>query len=762
MQRNRLAGALAALVSTVVTAAQAQPKDIDALLAGMTVEEKIGQLSQVPGGRGKALNSLLDEAALDRVRKGLVGSYLHVAGAAFLGELQRVAVEESPHGIPLLFAMDVVHGYRTLFPVPIAMASTWNPSAVEEMARVSAAEASAAGLHWTFAPMIDIARDARWGRIVEGAGADPYLGSVMAAAQIRGYQGNDLAAPDTILATAKHFGAYGAAEGGRDYDSADISVRTLNEVYLPPFYAAARAGTGSFMTAFNDIAGVPTTANDALINGLLRRQWGWDGVVLSDWNAIDELINHGVAADRAAAGALALSSGVDMDMTSGVYSSELKAALSRDPSLAKKLDAAARRVLQAKADLGLFDDPYQYHDPERERAVILSEANRAAARRAAEQAVILLKNEGGLLPLPQAPKKIAVIGVLANDSLSQLGSWRAMGRPEDVVTLLEGLRRRYPGADIVYEPGAENGAATQRSLKKAARAAKTADAVILAIGESYDLSGEARSRSFIGLPEANAALFDAVAAAGKPFVTVLMSGRPLALGDVAERAPALLQGWYLGVEAGNALAAVLSGDVSPAGRLPADMPRVTGQVPFVYSHRNTGRPADPDVTKDTARYHDLPITALFPFGHGLSYTDFTYGEARLSAQDIRLGEKVRISVPVTNAGDVAGDEVVQLYVRDPVASIARPVMELRGFKKLRLEPGESADIEFILSPESLALYGADGNWRVEEGIVDVMIGASSADIRTKALVRIVKGGVTASPAAAIETPAIITKPGNEG
>ena len=760
MQRNRLAGVLAALVSTLATAAQAQPTDIDALLAGMTVEEKIGQLSQVPGGRGKALNSLLDETARERVRKGLVGSYLHVAGAEFLGEVQRIAVEESPHGIPLLFAMDVVHGYRTLFPVPIAMASTWNPATVEEMARVSAVEASAAGLHWTFAPMIDIARDARWGRIVEGAGADPYLGSVMAAAQVRGYQGSDLAAPDTILATAKHLGAYGAAEGGRDYDSADISVRTLNEVYLPPFYAAARAGTGSFMTAFNDIAGVPTTANDALINGVLRRQWGWDGVVLSDWNAIDELINHGVAADRAAAAALALPAGVDMDMTSNVYSEELEGALARDPSLAKTLDAAVRRVLQAKADLGLFNDPYKYHDAERERAVILSADHRAAAQRAAEEAVILLKNDGGILPLPEAPKKIAVIGALANDSLSQLGSWRAMGRPEDVVTLLEGLRLRYPGADIVYEPGAENGAATPRSLKRAARAARNADAVILAIGENYDLSGEARSRSDIGLPEADASLFNAVAETGKPFVTVLMSGRPLALSDVAERAPALLQSWYLGVEAGNALAAILSGDVSPAGRLPVDMPRVTGQLPFVYSHRNTGRPADPDITKDTARYHDLPITALFPFGHGLSYTQFDYGEARLSAQDISLGDTVTISVRVKNAGDVAGDEVVQLYVRDPLASVARPVMELRGFKRLRLEPGESAEIQFTLSPESLAFFGADGNWRVESGTIDVMIGASSADIRARTQFRIAKGGVTKSPAAAIETQATITRSEN--
>ncbi|PQA89586.1 beta-glucosidase BglX [Hyphococcus luteus] len=757
MQPNRIAGVLGAILLSFSISARAQAPDLDALMAKMSVEEKIGQLNQVAGGRSKNLNSRIDDAELDRVRQGHVGSYLHVAGAAFLKELQRVAVEESPHGVPLLFAMDVVHGYRTIFPVPIAMASTWDPAAAEDMARVSAAEASAAGLHWTFAPMVDIARDPRWGRIVEGSGADPYLGSVMAAAQVRGYQGGDLSEKNTIMATAKHLGAYGAAEGGRDYDSADISVRTLNEVYLPPFFAAARAGTASFMTAFNDIAGVPTTANGALINGVVRDKWGWNGVILSDWNAIAELMNHGVAADRAAAARLALSAGVDMDMTSGVYSDDLKDAVSHDPALAGKLDAAVRRILKAKADLGLFDDPYKYHDPKREKTVILSDAHREAARRAAEKAVILLKNEDDLLPLTETPKTIAVIGALADDALSQLGSWRAQGKAADVVTLLEGLRRRYPDAQITFEPGAENGAATKKTLRRAARVARSADVVILAIGENYDLSGEARSRSDIALPPADAALFNAIAETGKPFITIIMSGRPLALGYVAERAPALLQSWYLGVEAGNALAAVLSGNVSPAGRLPVDMPRVTGQAPYVYSHRNTGRPADPDITKDTARYHDLPITPQFPFGYGLSYATFDYGEAQISAADVQPGETVTISISVTNTGPVAGDEVVQLYLRDPAASIARPVKELRGFKRLRLEAEESAEVEFDLAAASLAFFDADEKWRVEKGRIDVMIGASSADIRATTRFRIMNDGVAASPGAAVETPAKVIK-----
>ncbi len=759
MQARRIAGALGALLLPLTLAhahAQTQAPDIDALVDAMTVEEKIGQLNQVAGGRSKNLNSRIDEAELDRVREGRVGSYLHVAGAAFLGELQRVAVEESPHGVPLLFAMDVVHGYRTIFPVPIAMASTFDPADAEAMARISAVEASAAGLHWTFAPMVDIARDPRWGRIVEGAGADPYLGSVMAAAQVRGYQGGDLSGDDTILATAKHLGAYGAADGGRDYDSADISERALHEVYLPPFFAAARAGTASFMTAFNDIAGVPTTANETLLSGLVRDQWGWDGVMLSDWNAVHELINHGVAASRTEAGALALAAGVDMDMTSGVYAEELKTALARDPSLREKLDAAVKRILKAKADLGLFDDPYQYHDVEREKTVILSAAHRDAARRAAARAVILLKNEDNLLPLDLAPQKIAVIGVLADDALSQLGSWRAQGKEDDVVTLLDGLKRRYPDAEIIFESGSEDGVATGKALRRAAQAARKADAVILAIGENYDLSGEARSRSDISLPQADAALFDAVSETGKPFVTIIMSGRPLALGDVAARAPALLQSWYLGVEAGNALAAILSGDVSPAGRLPVDMPRVTGQAPYVYSHRNTGRPADPDITKDTARYHDLPITPQFPFGYGLSYTTFEYGEAQISTAEIQPGDSVTISVPVTNTGPVAGEEVVQLYVRDPVASIARPVKELRGIKRIRLDPGERASVDFELAAASLAFFGAGGDWRIEEGTVEIMIGSSSADIRARTEFRIVADSAATTPGAAIETPAAVT------
>ena len=627
-------------LSVAAQAAAAAP-DIEALLAKMSTREKLGQLSQYAGGRSKNLNSKIDDAELDRVRMGLVGSYLHVSGAAFLADVQRTAVEESPNGVPILFAMDVVHGYRTIFPVPLAIASSWDESVAEEMAQISAIEASASGIHWTFAPMIDIARDARWGRIVEGAGSDPYLGSAMAIAQINGYQGGDLSAPDTILATAKHLGAYGAAIGGRDYNSADISERTLNEIYLPPFYAAANANVGSFMTAFNDIAGIPTTANEGLLRNQVREGWGWNGLIVSDWNAIEELINHGVAANRADAGAMALNATVDMEMTSGIYGSEMVARVEGDQRLMQNLDDAVRRVLNAKAQLGLFDNPYQYHDASRETAQHLSEAHRLSARHAAIQSMVLLKNQEDLLPLQKTTKRIAVIGPLADDALSQLGSWRARGEADDVTTLIDALNAQYPNKHIEIVEGLDDGVADKASLARAKRAAARADIVLLTIGEDYDLSGEARSRSDIGLPPEQKKLFDAIASINKPIVTILMNGRPLAIPEVAERSEAILETWFLGVESGSAIVDVLFGDAVPGGKLPIAFPRVTGQTPKYYNHRNTGRPADPDLSKDTARYHDLPITPLFPFGHGLSYTTFEYGGLAVSDKKPGSGRRRR-------------------------------------------------------------------------------------------------------------------------
>ena len=734
------------------------PSRPEALLKQMTLDEKIGQLVQRAGGRSKALNSRLDDSELERVRAGGVGSYLHVAGAEPLAKLQKVAVEESRLGIPLLFSMDVVHGYRTIFPVPLAIAATWAPESEERAARVAADEATAAGLHWTFAPMIDIARDPRWGRIVEGAGEDPYLGARMAVAQVNGFQGGNTLRPGSLMATAKHFGAYGAAIGGRDYNSADLSERTLQEVYLPPFYAAARAGAGSFMAAFNDIAGVPTTANRELLRGTLRERWGWQGLLVSDWGAIGELLSHGVAADRAGAAVLSLDASVDMDMVGAVYAEDLKGAIAKDPARIKLLDEAVLRILRVKEQLGLFDRPMAYHDVAREARELLSPEHREAARAVARQSIVLLRNEGRVLPLnPDKLRSIAVIGALATDGRSALGSWKAQGREEEVVTLLKGITAAAPRTlRILSAPGADPRNVDLTGIPAAVKAAKSADVVVLMIGEDFDLSGESRSRSDLGLPPSQDELARRILDLGKPVVVVLANGRPLAIPLLADRATAILETWMLGTESGNAIADVLFGKYSPAGRLPAAFPRATGAVPFNYAANPTGRPADPDLAKDTVRYHDLPITPLYPFGHGLTYSEFRYSDLAQSTASVDPGGRIDISITVENTGGVASDEVVQLYCRDPVASVARPVLELRGFKRVDLGAGTRKRITFSLTPEQFAFWSPRGQWLIESGRIDFWIGASSADLRAKGSFEITKTHAGTAPAAALPTRVIVS------
>ncbi len=735
--------------SNGVTRSNTQFSDlVEGLLAQMTLEEKLGQLHQAAGGRSKNLNSRLTPEELDRVRAGAVGSYLHVAGAEPLAELQRVAVEESRLGIPLLFAMDVVHGYRTIFPVPIAMASTFDEADWYRASRISAEEASAAGLHWTFAPMIDVSRDPRWGRIVEGSGSDPYLGSRMAEAQVRGYQGESLADGDSLIATAKHFGAYGVPIGGRDYGTADIGVRSLHETYLPPFYAASQAGAGTMMTAFNDIDGVPSTSNEILIDGTLRARWGFDGMIVSDWNAIAELMNHGVAESRSAAGALALRAGVDMDMTSSIFVDDLRTAIDADPALLDDLDLAVGRILTAKERLGLFDDPMVYHQIEREQAEILAPDHRQAARQIAARTVVLLKNDNQALPMDGSADRVAVIGALAEDASTQLGSWRAQGQPEDVISLLDGLRSGAPdGIEIGYAAGADPLSDDLSGLDEAVALAEASDRVLLVIGENFDWSGEARSRSSVYLPDSQRALASAIFETGKPVTVILVTGRPLAIPEIAERADAILNTWMLGVEAGPAVADIVFGEVSPAGRLPVNFPRTTGAAPFTYSEYPGGRPADPDVSRDTNRYMDQPITPLFAFGHGLSYTSFDYGELDASITD----GVIQLSVSVTNSGQRAADEVVQLYMRDPVASVARPRLELRGFKRVSLDPGQTSSVEFTLDPAQVAVFQSPGVWQIEPGQLIFHVGASSQDIRSSAEVRLEVSGQSNRPAPALAT-----------
>jgi beta-glucosidase len=708
-----------ALLCAAPAAAQrsgAEPK-IDSLLARMTLEEKLGQLNQL------SVDGQPSAEQTELVRKGLVGSLFNLTGAVATHDAQRVAVTESRLHIPLIFGQDVIHGYRTIFPIPLGEAAAWDPEAAQAAAHVAATEAAAAGVHWTFAPMVDIARDPRWGRIAEGAGEDPYLGSALAAARVRGFQGTDLRAPDAVLATVKHFAAYGGAEGGRDYNTVDLSERTLRDVYLPPYHAAVDAGVGSVMTSFNEIGGIPSTANPWLMTTLLRREWGFKGFVVSDWTAVAELLNHGVAGSRAAAGKLALEAGVDMDMVSRIYVDDLPALVRAGRIPIAVVNQAVRRVLRAKGALGLFDDPYHGASPERERAALLAPEHRQLARRVAEESIVLLKNEGQVLPLAARVKTLAVIGPLADDKTAALGSWPGRGEPQDAVTPLEGIRQRAGGVSVVYAKGCGITDTATAGFAEAVAAAKQADLAVLVLGEAGDMSGEAASRADLDFPGVQERLLEAVQATGTPVVLVVNSGRPLTIAWAAEHVPAIVESWFLGVETGPALAAVLFGDVSPSGKLPVTFPRAVGQIPLYYNHKNTGRPTGPD--KYTSKYTDLPVTPLFPFGHGLSYTTFSYSDLKLSTPRIAPTGTLRVSVTVTNTGSREGAEVVQLYVHDEVASVTRPVRQLAGFRRVSLKPGEARTVELPLTARELGLYNKDMKFVVEPGKFRVFVGGSS-------------------------------------
>jgi beta-glucosidase len=705
--------------ATLAAQTPATERKITSLLARMTLEEKLGQLNQL------SVDNQPSGEQIELVRKGLVGSFFNLTGAAATRDAQHIAVTESRLHIPLIFGNDVIHGYRTIFPIPLGEAASWDPEAVEAAARVAAREAAAAGLHWTFAPMVDIARDPRWGRIAEGSGEDPYLGSAMAAARVRGFQGTDPRAPDAVLATVKHFAAYGGAEGGRDYNTVDLSERTLREVYLPPYQAALKAGAGSVMTSFNEIGGIPSTASPWLMTTLLRREWGFRGLVVSDWTAVAELLNHGVAGSRAEAGKLALEAGVDMDMVSRIYVDDLPALVRAGRIRLGVVNEAVRRVLRTKAALGLFDDPYHGTTVERERSVLLAPEHRQVARRVAEESIVLLKNDGSLLPLGPRVRSVAVIGPLADDKVAALGSWPGRGDPRDAVTPLEGIKARTGGGSVsvVYEKGCGITDTATAGFAGAVAAAKQADVAVLVLGEAGDMSGEAASRANIDLPGVQQQLLEAVHATGTPVVLVLMNGRPLTIPWAAEHVPAILESWFLGIETGPALANVLFGDVSPSGKLPATFPRAVGQIPLYYNHKNTGRPTGPD--KYTSKYTDLPVTPLFPFGHGLSYTSFGYSELRLSTPRITPAGTLRVSVTVTNTGAREGAEVVQLYVHDEVASVTRPVRALAGFRRVSLKQGEARTVDFQLTPKELGLYDQSMKFVVEPGKFRVFVGGSS-------------------------------------
>jgi len=699
---------------------------IENLMSRMTIEEKLGQLNQFPGQRTED-GIRVSKEHVEYIKKGYVGSFLSIAGAVYLGELQRFAVEESRLGIPLIIGYDVIHGFRTIFPVSIAEACSWDPEAVERSARIAATEAAAAGIHWTFAPMVDIARDPRWGRIVEGSGEDPYLGSIMAAARVRGFQGEDLSKPNTLLACAKHFVAYGGAEGGRDYNTVDVSERTLHEIYLPPFHAAVNAGVGTVMGGFNEINGIPMHANRYLLTEILRGKWDFNGLVISDYNAIAEMLVHGIGGTREEVGLLALKAGVDMDMFSGIYLNNIKGFVKNGKLSQKIIDKAVQRVLRAKYQLGLFEDPYEYNNPQRERDILLHPVHLEFAREMACKSIVLLKNENNILPLRKNTGKIAVIGPLADDKDAPLGSWSALGDPNDVKTIMAGIKGAVlPETKIFHTKGCDVQGEDSSGFEYAIKIAKQSDIIILVLGESRFMSGEGASRSTLDLPGLQNELAKIIINTGKPVILILVNGRPLSVSWLVEKAHAVLETWFLGIQMGPATADVLFGDYNPSGKLVVSFPRTVGQIPIYYNHKNTGRP--PTEQRNTSKYLELPSSPLFPFGYGLSYTAFEYNNLNIVHDKIGANDTLFISVELENIGKRTGCEVVQLYIQDPCASVTRPVKELRGFQRVTLKAGEKTKVYFQLTMNDLAFYNLNMKRVVEPGSFKVFVGTNSEDV----------------------------------
>ena len=691
---------------------------INVLIVKMTLAEKLGQLQMLDGDyAGNARPEQIEMA-----RKGLLGSTLNVRGAKYTNELQRAALE-SRLKIPMLFGFDVIHGYRTLFPIPLAQAASWDPGMVERDAGVAAAEARSVGLHWTFAPMVDIARDPRWGRIMEGAGEDPFLGSLMAAAYVRGFQGSDMSRQDKIMACAKHFAGYGAAEAGRDYNTVDMSERTLRGIYLVPFKAAKDAGVGSFMTAFDDLNGIPSTANPFLLKQVLRNEWKFDGLVVSDYTSVKELIAHGLAANEKEAAMYALNAGTDMEMVSRTYVQNGEQLVRSGKVSIKTIDDAVRNVLRAKFRLGLFDHPFV--DENLEKITLKKPEFMQAARDSAIESFVLLKNEHETLPISKNVKSIAVVGALASDKANTLDWWAGDAKAEDSVTILEGIQQKLgTRTKVVYEKGCELTCDSDKDFDRAANAAKDADFTIIVVGEIRDISGEAASRSNIDLPGKQLDLIKAIHAKGKPYAVVLKNGRPLTINWLAENSPAILETWHSGTMGGAAVADVLFGDANPGGKLPVTFPRSVGQIPIYYNHKSTGRPLEPD-NRYTSKYLDIPNTPLYRFGYGLSYTKFGISNLRLSKTNIVPTESLTVSVELENLGSRSGDEVVQLYIQDVAASVTRPVRELKGFRRVFLKAGDRIRVEFVVSPKELGFYDRDMKFTVEPGEFKIYVGNSS-------------------------------------
>lgn len=710
---------------------------ISDLISRMTLQEKIGQMNQYNGFwdvTGPVPEKGSKSKKYDHLRKGWVGSMLNVRGVNQVRTFQEIAVKETRLGIPLIFGFDVIHGYKVQAPIPLAESASWDLEAIEKSARIAAEEASAAGLNWTFAPMVDITRDARWGRVMEGAGEDPYLGSAIARARVLGFQGDDLSAPNTIAACAKHFAGYGFAESGKDYNTTEIGNPTLYNVILPPFKATVDAGIRTFMNAFNTINNVPATGDSYLQRNILKGTWNFDGFVVSDWGSIREMVKHGFARDLKHAGELAAIAGSDMDMESSAYINHLMTSVNEGKVKTSEIDEAVTRILRVKFELGLFDDPFRYCDQERERTVINSEENIKGVLDMALRSVVLLKNTNDLLPIRKDQLNIAVIGDLADDKNSPLGSWRLGAENNTAVSVLEGLEAYNADYTFIQGPKIFNDDATFRrhvkvnssdttGIGEAVKAAKKAKVVIMVLGEHGFMTGEGRSRTKVDLPGVQKELLRAVQKVNPNIVLVLTNGRPLDLSWEDSHIPAILETWHLGSQSGHAIAQVLFGDYNPSGKLPMSFPRNVGQLPLYYNHLSTGRP-DPSIGVFWSHYTDSENSALYPFGYGLSYTKYTYEALRISQEgDL----PIEVSVRVTNTGDIAGEEVVQLYLQDVVASIARPVKELKGFKKIHLEPGASKTISFTITEKELGFFDQQYNWKVENGLFNLWIGPNSAE-----------------------------------
>jgi beta-glucosidase len=724
---------------------QAMDEFIDRLMERMTVQEKIGQLNLITPRGGSFYSAILTPDDEAKIKAGQVGGLTGVMGPEKVRKAQELAVEQSRRKIPLLFGFDVIHGYKTVFPIPLGLSCSWDLELIERTARIAAVEATADGLCWTFSPMVDIARDPRWGRVAEGAGEDPYLGSQVARAMVRGYQGNDLGRKDTLLATAKHFALYGAPEAGREYNTVDMSRQRMFNVYLPPYKAAVEAGVGCVMSSFNEVEGIPASGNRWLLTEVLRNQWGFKGFVVSDYTSVTEMIAHGMG-DKQAVSAMALRAGLDMEIMGEGFLTTLEKSLKEKKVIEQDINRACRRILEAKYKLGLFDDPYRYVDGSRPGKEILTMETRNASREAAARSFVLLKNSHNVLPLKKSGT-IALIGPLANDKNNLLGVWAFSGDPQISIPVLEGLKNAAGSeAEIIYAKGANitndpemaekvnvfgvrieiDERSPGEMIEEATAVAGKSDVVVAVVGEASDMSGEGSSRSDISLPESQKKLVRALAQTGKPLVLVIMSGRPLVLTEENDLATAILQVWYPGIEAGNAVADVLFGHYNPSGKLTLTFPWNVGQIPIYYSQKNTGRPAaGKEFKKFESNYLDVPNSPLFPFGYGLSYTSFEYKNLTLNENTISEQEELEISVEVSNTGDYDGEEVVQLYVRDLVGSVTRPLKELKGFRKVFIGKGETKKVTFALTAEDLAFYRYDLSYDAEPGRFMVFVGGNS-------------------------------------